>query len=73
LWDGKRFPRSRVLRARPQKTLEIALMAEAVAQERLYPLDVDRAFRLLDRIKPFVRKWITETAQTITLMQTKDS
>jgi len=48
-------------------------MAEAVAQERLYPLDVDRAFRLLDRIKPFVRKWITETAQTITLMQTKDS
>lgn len=39
---------------------------------QLYPLDVDRAFRSLDRIKPYVPKWIAETQQTITLMQTNE-
>lgn len=72
LWDGKRFPGSRGLRAFPQETMEIALMADGVTPKKLYPLDIDRAFRSLDRIKPIVSKWIAETPQTITLVQTKD-
>jgi putative spermidine/putrescine transport system substrate-binding protein len=72
LWDAKRFPGRRGLRAYPQEMLEIALMADGVPPKQLYPLDIDRAFRSLDRIKPFVTKWIAQTPQTITLVQTKE-
>lgn len=42
---------SRALPRVPTSTLEFALMADGVAPEDLYPLDVDRAFEVLDRIK----------------------
>ncbi|MFE4198438.1 extracellular solute-binding protein [Paenarthrobacter sp. NPDC056912] len=35
----------------PERTLEFALMGDGVAPEDMYPLDVDRAFKVLDRIK----------------------
>ncbi|MFB8369626.1 ABC transporter substrate-binding protein [Pseudarthrobacter sp. NPDC055928] len=35
----------------PERTLEFALMGDGVSPEDLYPLDVDRAFKVLDRIK----------------------
>lgn len=35
----------------PERTLEFALLADGVAPEDLYPLDVDRAFEVLDRVK----------------------
>ena len=66
-WDAKAFPGRRGLRSRPDENLELALMADGVPAKQLYPLDVDRAFRSLDRIKPYVAKWIPETPQTISL------
>jgi putative spermidine/putrescine transport system substrate-binding protein len=71
-WDAKGLPGRRGLRSRPDETLEPALLADGVPARNLYPLDVDRAFRSLDRIKPYVPKWIAETQQTITLMQTNE-
>ena len=38
----------------------------------MYPLDVDRAFKSLDRIKSHVAKWMAETPQTISLLQANE-
>ncbi|MFF0228629.1 ABC transporter substrate-binding protein [Streptomyces sp. NPDC004629] len=52
VWDVEKFPGKRGFQRLPWFTLEIALIADGVAIEKLYPLDVDRAFQSLDRIKP---------------------
>ncbi|MEO1537928.1 MAG: ABC transporter substrate-binding protein [Pseudomonadota bacterium] len=71
-WDIERFPGRRGFRTRPQYTLEEALQADGVDPKDLYPLDVDRAFASLDRIKNDVRIWISETAKTIEHLQTNE-
>lgn len=67
-WDVKRFPGPRSMRKVPFANLEFALLADGVAPEKLYPLDVDRAFRSLDRIKPHVTAWWTSGAQFTQLL-----
>jgi putative spermidine/putrescine transport system substrate-binding protein len=47
-------------------------MADGVPAKALYPLDVERAFRSLDKIKPHVAKWMAETPQTISLLQANE-
>ena len=69
-FDTKRYPGPRTLRNRASETLEIALLADGVAPDKMYPLDVNRAFRALDRIKPFIGKWVDQTPQTVTLVAT---
>lgn len=59
-FDVKRFPGPRCLQEGPVGNLEIALLADGVVPEKLYPLDVNRAFRKLDEIKPHVKAWWTE-------------
>jgi putative spermidine/putrescine transport system substrate-binding protein len=71
-FDAKSFPGRRGLRTRVSETLEVALIADGVAPRSLYPLDVERAFKSLDRIKPHVAKWIEATPQTITLLQANE-
>ena len=53
-WDVEKFPGRRGIRPRPQETLEKALMADGVTPKDLYPLDVDRAFEAMDRIKEHI-------------------
>jgi putative spermidine/putrescine transport system substrate-binding protein len=67
-WDAQRFPGRRGLRTRISETLEMALVADGVAPDKLYPLDIERGFKALDRIKPHVKKWIETTPETITLL-----
>lgn len=67
-WDVQKFPGKRSLRSDPNEILELALMADGVAPKDLYPLDVDRAFKSLDRIKPHVLKW-GNSQDAITLLQ----
>jgi putative spermidine/putrescine transport system substrate-binding protein len=67
-WDLKRFPGPRSLRKVPFANLEFALLADGVPAAQLYPLDVDRAFRSLDRIKPHVTAWWTSGAQFTQLL-----
>ncbi len=67
-WDVKKFPGRRALRNHPIATLEAALMADGVAPDKLYPLDVDRAFRKLDEIKPHITVWWTSGAQSAQLL-----
>ena len=52
LFDTTKYPGKRAIRsATPYGVLEMALMADGVAKDDLYPLDVDRAFAKLDEIK----------------------
>ncbi len=53
-WDLERFPGKRALPTNPQWVFEIALLADGVAPEELYPIDVERALSLLDRIREAV-------------------
>ncbi len=71
-WDVKRFPGRRCLRRSPLDTLEQALLADGVSLDKLYPLDVDRAFRSLDKIKPHVNIWWTSGAQAMQAIQSGD-
>jgi putative spermidine/putrescine transport system substrate-binding protein len=45
--------------------IAIALLADGVARDKLVPMDLDRAFRKLDRVKPQVRVWFKSGAQQI--------
>jgi len=56
-WDVKNYPGERTLPKAPVNLLEIALLADGVDPAKLYPLDVDRAFRSLDKIKPYIQVW----------------
>ena len=68
-WDVKKFPGLRTFRNRASETLEAALLADGVPPSKLYPLDLDRAFKSLERIKPHVGKWVDETPQSIALLE----
>lgn len=61
VFDVEKFPGKRALRDRVYPMMEIALMADGVAREDLYPLDVDRAFAKLDTIKDHV-VWYTSNS-----------
>ncbi|RDU96219.1 ABC transporter substrate-binding protein [Trinickia dinghuensis] len=69
-FDFKKFPGRRTLRNRVSETLEIALLADGVPPEKIYPLDVERAFKALDRVKPYIANWVDQTPQTVTLVET---
>jgi mannopine transport system substrate-binding protein len=58
-FDTKNFPGRRALpnTGSPWATLMLALMADGVPSDKLFPLDVDRAFRKLDTLKPEVGTW----------------
>ncbi|MBW0447690.1 ABC transporter substrate-binding protein [bacterium M00.F.Ca.ET.228.01.1.1] len=71
-WDVKKYPGRRCLRRSPLDTLEQALLADGVPLDKLYPLDVDRAFKSLDRIKPHVNIWWTSGAQAMQAIQSGD-
>jgi putative spermidine/putrescine transport system substrate-binding protein len=69
-WDVKRFPGPRALYDNPRGTLEFALLASGVDPKHLYPLDVDRAFAMLDKIRPYVRIWWTDGTQPVNALLT---
>lgn len=72
LWDVRNFPGRRGLRTRVSETMEIALLADGVEPAKLYPLDLDRGFKVLERIRNSVKKWFEQTTQGITLIQTNE-
>ena len=72
-WDQKAFPGPRSLRRAPHFTLEAALLADGVPMEQLYPLDLDRAFRKLDEIKPYVKAWWATGDQSIAFVASGDA
>jgi putative spermidine/putrescine transport system substrate-binding protein len=67
-WDVRRFPGPRSLRNHPVDNLEFALLADGVAPDKLYPIDIERAFAKLDEIRPHVTVWWTTGAQPAQLL-----
>jgi putative spermidine/putrescine transport system substrate-binding protein len=61
VWDTSPagFPGPRLFPANPVGLLEVALLADGVAPDprQLYPLDLDRAFRSLERLRPAIADW----------------
>lgn len=56
-WDVENYPGVRGMPEYPSYVLPFALLADGVDPEELFPLDVDRAFTSLDRIKEHVVFW----------------
>ncbi len=61
VFDVKRFPGKRALNDSASPNMEIALMADGVPPDKLYPLDVERAFAKLNTIKNDIIFWQTNS------------
>lgn len=58
-WDVENFPGPRALQnfGTPWRVLVGALAADGVPLDEIFPLDLDRAFRKLDEIRPHITVW----------------
>jgi putative spermidine/putrescine transport system substrate-binding protein len=72
-FDTKKFPGTRALSGYgADANAEIALMADGVSKDKLYPLDLDRAFKKLSEIKPDIAVWWNSGAQQTQLAQNQE-
>lgn len=69
-WNVEKFPGRRCMRKHPIDSLEQALLADGVPGDKLYPLDLDRAFKKLDQIKKHITVWWTGGAQASQMLKT---
>jgi putative spermidine/putrescine transport system substrate-binding protein len=59
-WDTKKFPGPRTMPAGSgglTPFLEAAVLATGVPMDKIYPMDIDKAYESLAKIKPSVVKW----------------
>jgi len=73
-WDLKKFPGPRMLAdiASGAVDLEFALLADGVARDKIYPINVDRAFKSLDRVRPGIRKFWDTGALSAQMLADKE-
>ncbi|WGF87250.1 polyamine ABC transporter substrate-binding protein [Marinivivus vitaminiproducens] len=71
-FDSETFEGLRSLRNEPEVQLELALLADGVPRDQLYPLDVDRAFAKLEEIKPDIGIWWTSGAQSAQILRDRE-
>jgi putative spermidine/putrescine transport system substrate-binding protein len=68
-WDTDAFPGKRALPDYPAFILPMAVLADGVPPDQLYPLDLDRAFASLEKIKDHVAVWWQAGAQPPQLLK----
>lgn len=68
-WNVKRFPGPRSLFDRSFTCLAFALLADGVPRDKLYPMDIDRAFHKMNEIKPHIKVWWRDGAQSQQLIR----
>lgn len=69
--EGDALPdpvQARALRRSPVGTLEFALLADGVPLSDLYPIDLERAFASLDKIRGNVLVWYEDSKQPVELL-----
>lgn len=73
-WDAKKFPGSRMLEdmAAGTPNLEFALIADGVPMNKIFPIDVDRAFKSMSRIKPYIKKFWDTGALSAQMLADRD-
>jgi putative spermidine/putrescine transport system substrate-binding protein len=73
-FNVEEYPGNRGLRSDPRRVLEIALLADGVSPDSLYPLDVERALSKLDQLSSDLQEagyqiiWWEEYARPATLL-----
>lgn len=75
-WDVGKFPGVRSLGSGAwgsEGPWEEALLADGVAADALYPMDIDRIFASLDKIKPHIRKWWSSGSEIYQMMKDKNA
>jgi putative spermidine/putrescine transport system substrate-binding protein len=63
-WNVEKFPGNRALYSDATTSLVFALSADGVASDQIYPLDMGRALKKLDEIKPHIKVWWTQGTQS---------
>src|SRR5262245_26874288 len=73
-WDLKKFQGPRMLAdlASGAVDLEFALLADGVSKDKLYPIDIERAFKSLDRVRPGIRKFWDTGALSAQMLTDKE-
>lgn len=71
-FNADEFPGRRAVRNEAYGNLEIALIADGVPMDELYPLDVDRALAKWEEIKPHVEVWWDSGAQSVQLYSNRE-
>jgi putative spermidine/putrescine transport system substrate-binding protein len=71
-WDAERFPGKRGMLDEPRYNLEYALFAAGTPLDRVYPIDMDKAFASLDRIKPNIHVWWKQWPQVPILLTSRE-
>jgi putative spermidine/putrescine transport system substrate-binding protein len=71
-WDVEKFPGRRALRTEELWTIEAALKADGVKDDEFYPIDVERVFRSLDRIKPHIKTWYSDNSLSQQLLEQEE-
>ena len=58
-WDTTKFPGKRAFfdSSFTAPIIELALLADGVAPDKIYPVDMERGFKSLSRLRPHVIKW----------------
>lgn len=74
-WNVKDFPGPRALPDSGDRAWWLpaaALLADGVKKEDLFPLDLDRAYRKLDEIRPHINVWWKTAAQMMQIVRDKE-
>ena len=72
-FDATKYPGRRGVRNRAFETLEYATLSLGVPPDQVYPIDVDRAFKRLEELKPAISHFIKATHNTIKFLQTDET
>jgi mannopine transport system substrate-binding protein len=73
-WDVQRFPGPRAIpnAGSPWEYMALALLADGVSRDQLYPLDVDRALRKLDELRPNIGVFWTSGDQSQQVLRDRE-
>ena len=62
-WDVENFPGPRAILNNAETAMMFALQADGIPPAKVFPMDIDRAIKKLEQIKPHVRVWPASGAQ----------
>jgi putative spermidine/putrescine transport system substrate-binding protein len=68
-WNVEKFPGPRAMISNPVRALAFALAADGVPADKVFPLDIERAFRKLDAIKGHIKVWWSQGNQSQQLLR----
>src|SRR5215472_8804535 len=73
-WDVGRFPGARMLQDMASGTpnLEFALIADGIPMDKVFPIDIERGFKSMSRIKPYIKKFWDTGALSAQMLADRD-